>query len=92
MFEESAGDFLDTPASVTSEKPQAISKKDDKEGADGDKGKLGDAKTQASLNQVGNSIASAGNQIVTGVGNAKASVVNKVKTGTKSAVGYFTGN
>ena len=92
MFEESAGDFLDTPASVTSEKPQAISKKDNKEGADGDKGKLGGAKTQASLNQVGNSIASAGNQIVTGVGNAKASVINKVKTGTKSAVGYFTGN
>jgi hypothetical protein len=91
-FEESAGDFNDTPAGLSGEKPNTVSKKDDKEGADGDKGSIGDANGgQISLNQVSNSIATAGNDIVNGVGNAKAQVVNKVKSGTKSAVSGFTG-
>ena len=91
-FEESAGDFNDTPAGLSGEKPNTVSKKDDKEGADGDKGSIGDANGgQISLNQVSNSISTAGNDIVNGIGNAKAQVVNKVKSGTKSAVSCFTG-
>lgn len=90
MFGDTAGDFLDTPAVVETENPPALGKKDDKEGTTGDSGKVGDStKGSLSLNQVGNQIAGAGNQIIQGYGNAKAKIVSGVKNSTKSAVGNF---
>jgi hypothetical protein len=92
MFGDTAGDFLDTPAVTETENPPALGKKDNKEGATGDSGKVGDStKGSLSLNQVGNQIAGAGNEIIQGYGNTKAKIVSGVKNSTKSAVGNFTG-
>jgi hypothetical protein len=89
MFSDTAGDFLDTPAVIETENPPALGKKDNKEGASG---KVGDSsKGSLTLDQVGNQIAGAGNEIIQGYGNAKAKIVSGVKNSTKSAVGNFTG-